>query len=131
MSAPVQALNPEYMAPPAGLYSQGVVAPAGGRWLHVAGQVGIRPDGSVPPDFEGQAEAAWENVMAVLAAAGMGPADLVKVTIFLTDAAQLPLFGPIRARFLGPARPASTLVVVAALARPEWRVEVEAIACRA
>ena len=127
----LQRINPPGIAPPVGLYSQGMVAPAAGRWLYIAGQVGLRPDGSVPATFEAQAQAAWENVMGVLAAAEMGPADLVKVTVFLTDAAQLPLFGPIRARFLGDARPASTLLVVAALGRPEWQVEVEAVACKA
>lgn len=124
----LQRLNPSTIAAPVGLYSQGVVAPAQGRWLHIAGQVGLRPDGSVPADFAAQAEAAWQNIMAVLAAAQMGPANLVKLTTYLTDAAHLPQFAPVRSRFLGDARPASTLVVVQALARPEWLVEVEAVA---
>lgn len=127
MSGPAR-LNPPGMAPPAGLYSQGVVAPAQGRWLHIAGQVGLRPDGTLPADFAGQAEVAWQNILAVLQAADMGPANLVKVTTFLTSAADLPQFGPVRARYLGDARPASTLLVVQALARPEWLVEVEAVA---
>jgi enamine deaminase RidA (YjgF/YER057c/UK114 family) len=128
MSGTLLRLNPEGIAPPVGLYSQGIVAPAQGRWLHVAGQVGLRPDGTVPPDFAGQADAAWQNLMAVLQAAGMGAANLVKVTTFLTSASDLPQFAPVRARFLGDARPASTLLVVQALARPEWLVEVEAVA---
>ena len=108
-----------------------MVAPAAGRWLHISGQVGVRKDGGVPEDFKGQAHCAWENLVAVLAAAGMTVADLVKVNTYLTDRSQHPQFSPIRAKFLGDARPASTLVVVAALARPEYLVEVEAVACRA
>lgn len=123
-------LNPDTMAPP-GMYSQGVVAPAAGRWLYISGQVGVRKDGSVPEDFRSQAQCAWENLLAVLDAAGMTVADLVKVNTYLTDRSQHPLFSPIRAKFLGDARPASTLVVVAALARPEYLLEVEAVACRA
>lgn len=128
--SPVQRLDPPSIAAPVGPYSQGVVAPAQGRWLHIAGQVGMRPDGSVPEDFEAQTELAWHNLMAVLHEAGMDAGDLVKVTSYLTDPAHLPLFGPVRSRYLGDARPASTLVVVRALAKPGWLVEVEAVACR-
>jgi enamine deaminase RidA (YjgF/YER057c/UK114 family) len=131
MTIPLQRVNPQDVAPPLGAYSQGVVAPAQGRWLYVAGQVGIRPDGTVPQGFEAQVDQAWRNVVAVLAAADMRPDDLVKITTFVIDPAHLPLMAPIRARYLGEARPASTLVVAAALARPEWLVEVEAVACRA
>lgn len=128
--SPVQRLNPPSIAAPVGPYSQGVIAPTQGRWLHIAGQVGMRPDGGVPTDFEAQAQLAWQNLTAVLQEAGMDPGDLVKVTTYLTDPAHLPLFGPVRSRFLGDARPASTLVIVRALAKPEWLVEVEAVACR-
>lgn len=121
-------LNPGDIAAPVGLYSQGIVAPAAGRWLHVSGQVGMLPDGTVPADFSAQAQNAWHNVLRILAAAGMGPEHLVKITSFVTDPAHLALFAPVRARFLGEARPASTLVVVRALARAEWLVEVEALA---
>jgi enamine deaminase RidA (YjgF/YER057c/UK114 family) len=131
MSDTLQRLNPDTTAPPVGLYSQGVVTPGSGRWLHIAGQVGVRRDGTLGEGFEAQAQAAWENVVGVLAAAGMAPGDLVKVTTFLTDAGHLPQFGAVRAKFLGDARPASTLLIVKALARPEWLVEVEAVAWKA
>jgi len=127
---PAERINPASIAAPVGLYSQGVVAPQSGQWLHIAGQVGIRPDGTVPPDFSAQAQVVWENITAVLGAAGMDASHLVKVNTYLVDAAHLPLFAPVRASFLGDARPASTLVIVQALARPEWLVEVEAVACR-
>jgi len=123
--------NPTTQAAPLGAYSNGVSAPGSGRWLHVAGQVGVRADGSVAPDVAGQADAAWQNLLGVLADAGMGVGDLVKVTNYLLSAGDLADYGAVRSRHLGTARPASTLVIVQALARPEWRVEVEAVAWHA
>ena len=116
---------------PLGAYSSGISTPAGGRWLHIAGQVGIGPDGRLAEGFEAQADTAWRNLVAVLGDAGMTVADLVKVTHFLVRAEDLPAYNPVRLRHLGNARPASTLLFVAGLARPEWRIEVEATAWRA
>ncbi len=127
----IKPINPSTIAPPFGPYSQAVQAPAAGRWLHVAGQVGAAPDGAVPAAFEDQARVAWDNLVAILAAADMSVSDLIKVTTFIVDTDDLPKLGPVRAGYLKDARPASTLVVVKALARPEWKVEVEAIAFRA
>lgn len=129
-SSQLQRLNPAGITAPLGAYSHGVVAPANGRWLHVAGQIGVRADGSLPVGFAEQAEIAWQNLVAVLAAAQMNVNDLVKITTFVTDASGLPQFAAVRTRFLGDVRPASTLLVVAALARPEWLLEIEAVACR-
>ena len=124
----MQIFQPEGAAAPLGQYSNGVVASGPGHWLHIAGQVGVRPDGSLCEGFEAQARQAWSNLAAVLAAAGMEMAHLVKVNAFVVDAAHLPLLGPVRAAFLGAARPASTLLVVPALARPQWLFEVDAVA---
>jgi enamine deaminase RidA (YjgF/YER057c/UK114 family) len=60
----------------------------------------------------------------------MSLADVVKITVFLTDANELAGFRAARDRMIGEARPASTLVVVSRLARPEWRVEIEALAAK-
>jgi 2-iminobutanoate/2-iminopropanoate deaminase len=123
-------LNPAGMAAPVGAYSHGVLAAADGEWLHVSGQIGMLPDGSLADGIAAQAHAAWTNLLAVLAAAGMDAGDLVKVTSFITDAADLQALNPVRSAFLGEARPASTLLVVKALARPAWLFEVEAVAHR-
>ena len=125
-----QKLNPPQIAAPVGAYSHGVLAPAAGQWLHVSGQIGMRPDGTLGSGFAEQARLAWENLMSVLAAAQMDETHLVKVTTYLTDPAHLPQLNAVRSAFLKQARPASTLVVVQALARPEWLFEVEAVACR-
>ena len=123
-------VTPTDVAAPVGPYSHGIVSEGSGAWLHVAGQVGIDPQGRVAAGFEAQARQAWSNLVAVLAAAGMDVSHLVKVTTYLVDGADLAQLGPVRGGFLGSARPASTLVVVKALARPEWVIEVEATAFR-
>jgi 2-iminobutanoate/2-iminopropanoate deaminase len=94
--------------------------------------------GCVPVDAEGrlvgegdvvaQARQAFENVGAVLAAAGCSFADVAKVTIFLTDVDDRPLINPVRQALFGDARPASTLVEVSRLAIPGAKIEVEAVA---
>lgn len=123
--------SPGAIAAPLGAYSHGVSAPGSGRWLHIAGQVGVRPDGTMPPGFGDQAEAAWSNLVAILSDAGMAASDLVKVTHYLVRATDLADYNAVRSRHLGGARPASTLLIVQALARPEWLIEVEAVAWRA
>jgi len=127
----VQLHNPADIAAPLGAYSHGVSGPGSGRWLHIAGQVGVHPDGSLADSIAGQAEAAWRNLVGVLADAGMTTGNLVKVNHYLLRCEHLQEYAAVRSRFLGDARPASTLLIVQALARPEWLVEVDAIAWRA
>jgi enamine deaminase RidA (YjgF/YER057c/UK114 family) len=124
-------LNPAKVAAPRGPYSHGVEVPANARWLHISGQVGTAPDGSVPQDVTGQVENCWRNIGAILAEAGMGFADLVKVSAFLTSADDIAAYREARERIVGDHRPASTLVVVTRLVHPEWLVEVEAVAAKA
>jgi 2-iminobutanoate/2-iminopropanoate deaminase len=123
--------NPKTSAAPNGVYSHGVVVPANARWLYISGQTGTRPDRSIPASVEEQTEVVWQNLLAVLAEGGMGVGDIVKITSFLTRAEDYAKFAPVRAKYLGDHRPASTLLVVSALARPEFKVEVEAVAAKA
>lgn len=123
-------LNPSAIAPPVGAYSHGVLAPAAGEWLHISGQIGVLPDGVLAIGFAEQARAAWSNLVAILDTANMSVSHLVKVTTFMTEAGDLKDLNPVRSGFLGDARPASTLLIVKALARPEWLIEVEAVAYR-
>jgi enamine deaminase RidA (YjgF/YER057c/UK114 family) len=120
--------NPGAIAAAFSRYSLGVEAPATARWLYVSGQVGVAPDGAFANGPEAQMEAAWRNVLAILDAAGMGPGDLVKVTVFLTRAEDVGLYREVRDRMLAGAEPASTLIVISALAHPDWLVEIEAVA---
>jgi 2-iminobutanoate/2-iminopropanoate deaminase len=112
-------------------YSQGVVVRDEKRTLYISGQIGVDGEGAVDPDFSAQARQAWKNLVAVLAGAGMNVKDIVKVTAFLTDRADYAAYAKVRAEFLGDHKPASTLLVVSALALSEWKVEVEAVAARA
>lgn len=123
--------NPTGVAAPAGPYSHGVEMPGNARWLYISGQIGIAPDGSLAPDFESQADQCWRNIKTILAAAGMGVENLVKANHFLTRAEDVATYGKVRSRHLGEARPASTMLVISALARPGLLVEVEAIAAKA
>lgn len=124
-------LNPSTIAPPGGRYTHAIEVPPGARWLVVSGQVGVAPDGSTPPDIGGQTENCFRNISAILADAGMSLADVVKITVFLTDEDDIAGFRAARERMTGEALPASTLVVVSRLVRPEWRVEIEALAAKA
>lgn len=125
---PNRVIVPAGVAAPLGPYSMAIASDGPGTWLHIAGQVGIGPDGTLADGFEAQARQAWLNLAALLNAAGMQMQHLVKVNTYLTRASDVPLLGPVRATFMGEARPASTLVVVQALAHPQWLVEVEATA---
>ena len=109
-------------------YSQAVETKAVQRTLFIAGQVGVGPDGKVPGGIAAQTRNALDNLVAVLAAGGMTPANIVKFTIFLTDAANIDAFGAEAASTLPQPPPAATLLVVKALASPEMLVEIEAIA---
>ncbi|MEM9735274.1 MAG: RidA family protein, partial [Pseudomonadota bacterium] len=111
-------------------YAHGVEIGPGARVIYCAGQVGIAPDGTVPAGIEAQTELCLANVAAILAEGGMGPKNLVRLTSFVTDRADLPGYMAARNRFIaGLANPpASTLMIVSGFARPEMRVEIEAIA---
>ena len=123
--------NPNTIAAAFSNYSLAVEAPAQARWLHVSGQIGVAPDGALAPGAEAQMETAFRNLLAILNTAGMGPHDLVKVTVFLTRREDIGLYREVRDRMLAGATPASTLLVVAALADPGWLVEIEAVAAAA
>jgi 2-iminobutanoate/2-iminopropanoate deaminase len=119
--------NPATVHAPAGGYSMGLELSQHRRLLFISGQVPERPDGTVPEGFEAQCEQAWRNVIEVLAAAGLGVSDLVKVTTFLTDRNQVVTNRTIRGAVLGEHRPALTVVVVETV-DSKWLLEIEAIA---
>ncbi len=123
--------NPSAIAAAFSSYSLAVEAPAQARWLYVSGQVGVAPDGAFANGPEAQMEAAWRNVLAILDSASMGAGDLVKVTAYLTRAEDTALYREVRDRMLAGAEPASTLLVISALAHPDWLVEIEAVAAAA
>lgn len=101
-----------------------------GDALFLSGIVAVDAKGDLVggDDVVAQARQVFDNMRAVLGAAGCGFEDVVKVTIFLTDIDERPRINPVRQEMFGAARPASTLVEVPRLAVPGARIEIEAVA---
>jgi reactive intermediate/imine deaminase len=101
-----------------------------GDLLFVSGVVPVDDEGGLVggDDVAAQARQVFANMERVLEAAGAAFADVVKVTVFLTDVDDRPLINPVRQEVFGATRPASTLVEVAGLAIPGAKIEVEAVA---
>ena len=100
-----------------------------GDLLFVSGLVGVDGTGKVvgEGDAARQTRQIFENLQKILAAAGAGFADVLKVTVFLTNIADRARINPVRQEFFGATRPASTLVEVRRLVRPDLLVEIEAV----
>jgi enamine deaminase RidA (YjgF/YER057c/UK114 family) len=116
------------VAPPLGAYMHAVVA---GPEVHVAGQVAVDPEGRTVGrgDFAAQARQVYRNLEAVLAAAGCGWERVLKLTVYLTDMANLPAASRARTEAIpAGSLPASTVVQVERLADPDWMIEVDAVA---
>ena len=123
-----QPLAPTTIHPPFSAYSNGVEVPAGQRIIFCSGQLGITADGTIPPTAAEQAALCFDNIAAILAEAGLGLEHIVRVNAYVTGREHLkPYMEARNARFSSPL-PASTLMVVSGFARPEFFVEVEAIA---
>ena len=105
-------------------------AVAAGGLLFVSGIVPVDENRELvgSDDVVAQTRMVFENMRAVLASAGCSFADVVKVTLFLTDVADRASINPVRQEVFGETRPASTLVEVSALVIPGARIEVEAVA---
>lgn len=126
-----QSRNPETIHPPVGRYVHQIEVSSESRMLFLSGQVGMRPDGSVPEDPVEQFSACIENVLANLAAAEFETADLVKLTTYVVGSMDAAGRRAALDRLLGSHVSTSTLVYVAALAGSEYKVEVDAWAVRA
>jgi len=112
-------------------YSDAIEVRPNLRWLLTSGTPGLSTDGSLPKDITGQAELAWGHVVRMLEKAGMTVTDIVKATHYLTRAEDIPAYGKVRTRFLGDTRPASMLLIVPQLVRPEFLLEIEIVAAKA
>ena len=122
--------NPDTIAPPVAFYSQGIEVPAGARTLHIAGVVGITPEGTIPIRFEAQHRRIWLNVIEILKSANMGVEDLVRLNVFSLDPSDVFMVSDGRQEFLNGHKPVSTYLAVKGLARPEFLVEMDAVACK-
>ena len=124
----IRCVNPTDAAPPGGHYSHACLA---GGFLFVSGQLPVLPDGTHAPetDFATQAAQALANLFAALAAAGASRQAIVKVTVYVTDIADWPVFNALYAQAMGEHRPARTVVPVPVL-HYGYRIEIDAIALR-
>lgn len=123
--------NPAGVHTPGSRYSHAALVEGPGRRLVISGQIGVAPDGTVAAGGEAQIAQALANLGAILKAHGMGPGDIVKMGVFLTDRGLIPAWRAQREGFLGSHAPASTLLIVAGLADPRFVFEVEAEAVAA
>lgn len=119
--------NPSQVHAPLGLYSH-VAHVNAGPLLFLSGQLGVRSDGTTPEGIAAQADQAFANIVALLAAHSRAPSDIIKLTTFIVAGADGQAVRDARLKYLGAHRPASTAVYVSALMAPEWLVEVEAVA---
>jgi enamine deaminase RidA (YjgF/YER057c/UK114 family) len=92
--------------------------------------VGTRLDGTTPGTTAQQAEVVFARLEAVLAAASMTLSDIVRLTAFLTDPGDVGTFVEVRDRVMGDHKPGAIILVVKALARPQLKIEIEAIAAK-
>lgn len=130
--SPLRTIDPEELGAPSG-YSNGILAPAGGRLLFVAGQVGWdREHRLVEGGFVAQFGRALENVVAVVRTAGGGPESLARLTIYVVDRREyldrLEEVGRAYRAVMGRHFPAMALLEVKGLLEPGARVEIEATA---
>ncbi|GLS28714.1 Enamine deaminase RidA, house cleaning of reactive enamine intermediates, YjgF/YER057c/UK114 family [Mesorhizobium albiziae] len=121
-------LTPKTIKPPFARYSHGVEVPAGKRLVLCSGQVGIGPDDTIPEDAGAQAELCFSNIAAILGEAGLKLSDIVRINAYVTERTYLRAYMDVRDRLFSDPAPASTLMIVSGFARPEFKVEIEAIA---
>jgi 2-iminobutanoate/2-iminopropanoate deaminase len=111
-----------------GRYSDAIEIAPGLRWLFTSGTPGISDAGVVPDGIDAQARLAWQHIVAALAKANMTVRDLVKVTTYLTNAADIPGYAKIRSEFLDGVQPAFMLAIIPELVKPSMLVEIEVVA---
>lgn len=128
----IRTFNPETLpAPFKNRFSHGKFVPSEAEWLYTAGQTGRDLDGRIGDGIEEQADFAMRNLYNIVVEAGMSPDDVIKMTIYYLDPADLPAIVAARNKYFGEEfRPASTAVGIAALANPAYLVEVELVAAR-
>ena len=125
----VKRTNPPTLSKPTG-YTHIVEVTGPVKTVYIAGQIAFDKDGAIvgPGDMKAQAEQVFKNLEAALTAAGAKFSDVVKMNTYVTDMEKAPAVREVRARYFGESTPASTLVQVVHLARPELMLEIEVIA---
>jgi 2-iminobutanoate/2-iminopropanoate deaminase len=127
--AQIKRSNPTTLSKPTG-YTHIVEVTGPGKTVYISGQIALDKDGNLvgAGNMKAQAEQVFKNLESALAAAGAKFSDVVKMNTFITDMEQAPAVREVRARYFVDSTPASTLVQVVHLARPELMLEIEVIA---
>lgn len=123
-------VTPKLMHPPFGNYAHGVQISSFDHMLTTSGQLGISKDGAIPEDVESQARICFENIDLILVEAGLDKADLIHLRTFVTAREYFQPYMGVRDDYLEGRNIASTLVIVSGFTRPEFKVEIEALAGR-
>jgi enamine deaminase RidA (YjgF/YER057c/UK114 family) len=123
-------LVPKSIRTPFARYSHAVEVPAQARLLLCSGQLGISANDQIPESAEAQAVLCFEAIGACLAEARMSFGDIVRINAYVTDRAHMAPYMAVRDRYAALPPPASTLMIVSGFTRPEFKVEVEAIAAK-
>ena len=123
-------IEPDGVPLPQGSYGLGIVIEPNYRLAFLTGRTGSNQDGSYSTDFETQARNALASVGQLLNEVDMDWSDIVKINVYLTDSADIPVWGRVRDEIIGASRPAGTGVIVKALASPNARVEVTVTAAQ-
>ncbi|MEE3094378.1 MAG: RidA family protein, partial [Pseudomonadota bacterium] len=108
----------------------GVEVPPDARWMCLSGQIAIAPDGSVPEGIEAQSTLVFENIKNILASGDMGLEDLVRLNVYIVNPDDMTGFRTVRDKYVGDIKCGSTMIVIAGLAKPEFLIEIEAMAAK-
>ena len=126
----LKAITPASLRPPFARYSHGIEVPAGARLVFCSGQLGISASDEIPETAEAQAELIFAALAAILAEAGMGLGDIVRLNAYVTAREHMAGYMKVRDRLVGDPPPASTLVIVSGFTREAFKVEVEVVAAK-
>jgi 2-iminobutanoate/2-iminopropanoate deaminase len=124
-------LDPKTIHPPFARDAHGIEVPPGARLVFCSGQLGIDAAAVIPPGAYEQAILCFKAIEAILGEAGMDLGNLVRLNAYVTGREYLPAYMAARDSLLSGPPPASTLMIVSGFARPEFLVEVEAVAAKA
>jgi 2-iminobutanoate/2-iminopropanoate deaminase len=124
----MRALSPASIRAPFARYSHGIAVPAGHRLVFTSGQLGISADQTIPSDCEAQADLCFANISAILAEDGMTLANIVRLNAYVTEREHMQGYMRSRDRQFAGTPPASTLMIVTGFTKPEFLVEIEAVA---
>jgi 2-iminobutanoate/2-iminopropanoate deaminase len=127
---PIKVLNPSAVRQPFGNYNHGLIVPPGASLLVTSGQIGIDVNEHIPDDVKGQAHICFQAIKAILEAADMSFANVIRINGFVTRRQDFADYMAVRDLYTLDPKPTSTLLIVTGFTRPEFLVEVEVTAAK-